>query len=521
MRGWAISYTDFSGGLNTQAAPYLLQGNQCREALNVHTSAAGDIEKRNGFVTVSGASLTGEPVKATGVHTLFPVNTTTKSLLGVATTSDKDKIFKMTQAGVATVLKSELTANTRWYWAQCEVDGSAGPIFGINGVDTPQKWNGEASETSEWKATTGEVPKTAKYLTYFASRLWCAEGSRLRFSGITGSSPDPLNWNSEEYVDLEPNDGQSITGIGVIGSYLIVFKSRKTYQIYDPTSGANRQLSNAIGCVAHRSIVQTPAGLFFLSEDQGICRTDGKVVTPFSDPIKPQLEEVASRPTTAANAAGTLMGRRYYLSVSLNGTRNDHTLEYDLETASWWLHDCASNQYALVDPGGTPTLYSADSAETARVSNAFAEEIFQDNGANYAGNSFYVTPHYAWGTSGSFRYMRYVDPHRAKRIREMRMDGIGTWESYIATDFSPQWHLMDGETWSVSGTNEGGFFEVADGTEFEGTGDGTFMEETSVIVDRHYHTPGVGKTASFKFEDTTGSNFKIRSATIAIAMRED
>jgi hypothetical protein len=511
---------DFSGGVNLQAAPYMIQGNQAREALNVCTSGTGDIEKRNGFVTLSGTSLTGSPVEATGVHSLFPANTATKSLLGVATTSTTDTIFKLTTAGVASVLETEMTAGKRWYWAQAEVNGKAGPIFGLNGTDVPQRWDGAAAATSEWKATTGTVPKAAKFLTYFSERLWCAAGTRLYFSGITGSTPDPLNWASEDYVDLEPNDGQSITGIGIVGNLLVVFKSRKTYAVYDPVTAANRPLSNALGCVSHRSIVQTPAGLFFLSEDQGVCKTDGKAVAPFSDGLKPLLDEVAAAPSTQANAAGTALGRRYYLSISKGGTRNDHTIEYDLITGSWWIHDCAVNQFALLDPGGTPVLHSADSLASARVSNAFVPEVFTDNGANYAGKAFYVTPHHAWGFSGSIRYLRYVDPHKIKRIREVRVDGVGNWEAYVAVDFTDNWQLMDGEVWDQSGELESGNFEGVGGA-FEGEGFGTFEENPLFTVDRHYHTPALGRAISFKYVNDSANNFRIYSETVNIQLRED
>ena len=512
-------YSDFSGGLSTLSGPYLIQGNQCREALNVHTTQTGDIEKRNGFVTLSGSTLTGEPVNATGVHTLYPANTATKSLIGVATTSTTDTIFKLTTGGTASVLKSGLTANTRWWFAQAEVNGAAGPIFGLNGVDTPVKWNGEEASMSEWKATTGTVPKEAKYLTYFSERLWCAKGSRLYYSGITGSTPDPLNWDAENYVDLEPNDGQSITGLGIVGAWLIVFKSRKIYQVYDPVTAANRKVSDSLGCIAPRSIVQTPAGLCFLSEDRGVCLTDGNKVTPASDVVKPQFDEVAKTPSTAALAAGTVDGSRYYLSVSLGGTRNDHTLEYDLIAGSWWLHSCASNQFALLDPGGTPVLYSADSLASARVSKAFVAETYEDNGTPFTYR--YVLPYYAWGTSGSFRYMRYIDPHKVKRIREVRIDGVGTWEAFIAADFTDNWTLMDVEPWSVSGEAAAGLVGSEDGTTVGGTGDGTIAESELFVTERRYHTPGLGRALSFKLEGADANNFKIYSMAIAIQMRED
>lgn len=520
IRGWPITTTDFSGGLNTQSGPYLISGNECREALNVHTSQTGDIEKRNGFVAISGSTLTGSPVKATGVHTLFPCNTSTKSLIGVATTATTDKIFKMTTGGAASVLKEGLTANTRWWFAQSEVNGEKGPIFGLNGVDTPLRWNGEAAEMSAWEATTGTVPKEAKYLTYWMSRLWCLKGSRLYYSGITGSTPDPLNWDPENFVDLEPNDGQEGTGIGIVGSWLVVFKPRKIYQIYDPNSAANRKISDSIGCIAPRSIVQTPVGLLFLSEDQGICKTDGNSVTPFSDSIKPDIDRVLGSPSTAKNAAGTLLNRRYQLSVSIGGTRNDRTYEYDMIAGSWWPHDCASNQFALLDPAGTPTLYSADPS-TARISKAFVSETFSDNGSDVAWK--YVTPYYAWGSSGSYRYMRYIDPHKVKRIREVRVDGEGSWEAYIASDFTEDWELMDGETWSSSGESVSGFFEEPSFPEtfFEEPGGGTWEEGAEIVTERRYHTPGRGRSISFKYEGKDSSAMKIWSTTVAIQMRED
>lgn len=514
MRGTPISYFDYSGGRNTQNAPYLLTESQCRDDLNVHTSLSGDIEKRPGFVTLSGATLTGEPVKATLAHSAFPANTTTKSLILGVKTATTDSLVKMTTGGgVASVLKTGLKANTRWHWAQAEVSGGAGPLFGMNGVDTPQKWNGEAASTSAWEASTGTVPPKGKYLTFWHSRLWCLEGSRLWYSGLTGSSPDPLNWDANNFVDLEPNDGQEGTGIGLVGDYMIVSKARKLYRIYDPVTAANQKISNEIGCVAHRSMVQTPVGLLFLSEDQGVCKTDGTKVTPISDEIQPDFVRVASHPETQAQAAATLLGRRYMLSASLEGTRNDHTWEYDLIKGSWWLHDCASNQYALLDPGGTPVLYSADSLASARVSKAFVEGVYSDNGVAYKGNSFWTSPWYAWGIGGN-----KLNPHVKKRLNELRVDGVGNWRAYIATDFEEAFEEMEGEVWQEQEGNKA-IFGV--GSEKFGEGSGIFGTLPNAPVDRRYYTPALGRAYSVKYVDESTNNFRVNSSTFTVTPRTD
>jgi len=514
MRGVPISYLDYSGGRNTQSAPYLLTESQARDTLNVHTSLSGDIEKRPGFVTHSGATLTGEPAKATLVHSIHPANTSTKSLILGVRTATTDSLVKMTTGGVASNLKTGLTANKLWYWAQAEVSGASGPMFGMNGTDTPQRWDGSAASTSDWVATTGTVPKEGRFLTYFSSRLWCAVGSRLLYSGLTGSSPDPLSWDANNYVDLEPNDGQAITGIGVVGSYLVVFKPRKTYSVYDPVTGANRQVSNQIGCVSHRSIAQTPAGLFFLSEDQGICTTDGSTAKSFSEVIEPDLAKVAANPTTQVLAAGTLKGSRYYLSVSLEGTRNDHTLEYDLETKSWWLHDCAVNQFALLDPAGTPVLYSADSTTTARVSKAFVEGVYTDNGAVYKGGAFWTAPWYAWAVGGG-----RVNPHVNKRVNEIRVDGVGNWDSYVATDFEDNFEEMEGEVWqAASDVDTSGEWG---GTELWGGEETTWGLNTETPVDRRFYTPALARAVSIKFVNEDEANFVVNSTTFLVTPRSD
>ena len=48
--------------------------------------------------------------------------------------------------------------------------------------------------------------------------------------------------------------------VEAVGDMILVFKERKTWVIYDFDTGANRQLSESVGCVSHRSIADTPAG---------------------------------------------------------------------------------------------------------------------------------------------------------------------------------------------------------------------------------------------------------------------
>ena len=80
---------------------------------------------------------------------------------------------------------------------------------------------------------------------------------------------------------VDPGDGDSITGLGVASltstqespsAPLVIFKNASTWllsgDLNDPNNpGSLVQLSRRIGCIAHATIVNTPAGLIFCGHD--------------------------------------------------------------------------------------------------------------------------------------------------------------------------------------------------------------------------------------------------------------
>lgn len=510
-RGSSTNYIDLSGGVNPNAGPYLLAENQAKDARNFHTTPIGSLRKREGFSSLA------TPATLESVHSLAPVNTATKSLLAVGkqASASADRIITLSTGGTPTTLKSGLTQGKRWEWAQAPINDTPtpdqGPMYGLNGTDTPQYWDGSASATGDWTADTGTVPSSCRFLIYHSDRLW-ATGSlttaltgRVFYSGLSADAvpgPDPGNWDTDNYVDIEPQDGENITGIGKVGPYLVVFKPRATYVITDPVTGAWRQISNEIGCCAHRSIVETDQGTFFLSEDAGVCRTDGSKVERISDDITPFLRTAADdNPTTLPYAAATLFRNSYYLSIPYGGSTNDLTLEYDLLSESWWPHTIASNQFALLDPVGSPKLYSADPS-AVRVSRAFVPDTYQDNGSDY--DTYYISSYQTWG-----------EPHLNKRVTQFRIDGSGTWLLSGAKTFDADYENFDGE--ALEQTDEGVTFGQV-GETFGGSG--TFAPEAGV-TQWSYPTPGVGRAWSLRIDNTDSRACEIFSLAAFVRQRAD
>lgn len=494
--GSPVLYADFSGGINLEAGPYLLQESECQNARNVRSNKLGSLEKRNGCFTLSEIKNSGSSfVVGSAAHSLFAVNATNKYLLAVGphTTPGTDAIVSITTGGTATSLLTTPAANTRWEWVQAPENGSPaeGPIYGLNGTDDPLTWTAASASTSlaTWTAVDndgvailGDHPaKKFKFIIYHLDKVWAGGNpdypGRIHSTGtdsVTGL-PNPRNWDSEFIDDVDPNDGEIITGLGKIGPYLLVFKNRKTYVLTDPVNRAYRQISSNVGCCSHRSIVETPQGTLFLSEDLGVCITDGSSTRVVSDKIQPLLDRVSvAYPAGLRNAAATYWEDSYYLSIPDTSNTNSLLLEYNLASGAWWIHTAPSNQFAILDPVNTPKLYSAR-PDTRRVDQMFVPDLYTDNGASFL--SYWQGPYWAWG-----------QPHLNKRISQIRIDGLGSFDTYISRTFEDAYYDLssDGTLWESASDDTSTFGGSGD---FGGTG--TFGPQLGVNNWR-FPTPSEG-----------------------------
>ena len=517
MRGQRELTLDFSGGVNLTAAPYQLQPNEARDVLNMRVTSTGQVRKRKGSVEyldlfadvgIGGLSLARNlaAIYANGENQLV----TTTLISGPA-----EHFFAIDDQSVSTDITGSTVPTTGEYWeiVTAPVSGSVGPVYAMNGVDTPQEWDGDtATNFADWVATTGTIPATGKYLTYHGARLWCAETAvqgRIRYTGLTSGAPDMNNWDADGYVDLEPSDGEDITAIAPFGSYVLVFKESKSYVIYDLVTGANRQLSDNVGCLSHRSCVDTPIGLIFWGQD-GIYVTDGNQVNPISEKVDSLLDVAATIDPYHHYASAVYWDSSYWISINtVDQEAPTYTLEMDLETGSWWLHDLVWMDVAVM--GGTFPRLMHSSAIAPAINNTFVENTYIDN-PNLPYDAYYES---SWAVSG--------EPHIQKRVRQVRIDGIGSWQLQYATNFLDSYTEDDGEVWEPASTGDTFAPTADDGELFAPTvasGD-DFAPDSAAVIYRRYYTLGVARAWSFKiFSDNTGA-FEIYAMTVAITGRTD
>lgn len=499
MRGTPYRFVDFRGGLNTKAAPYLIDENECRDCLNVVSTVRGSIKKRNGNITFC-SSFAGPPPFITS---LFGLNVGSTSLIAAGGT----KLYSVSTGGTATDITggSVLTTGLRWAFTAAPASGGQGPLYGINGTDTPKYWTGSGN-IADWTATVGTVPN-GTIMCYYKNRVWIAGvpgfPSRLFFSDLG----DPRSWTATNTVDFDPSDGQTITGIGTAGPYLLIFKQSKVFQVYDLNTGANRPLSQSVGCIAPRTVVESPIGTFFLSADQGVFVSNGNSLRNVSDKIKPTLTNLAA--SVSANSAGAFYNDHYYLSVPTSGSRNNITLDYDTTTDSWWKHSNTASQFALWRPSSASAveLYGAEDIASPIVDKCYVPDTFQENGS-------------AFSYSFTGPWLAYKQPYLRKRLRQIHVDGRGTWDLCLATNFLNAEEVIKSNIFAGSG---------AAGTTFGGAGsfggDGLFGDVAGQEDARAY-SPGfpvnnVARSFSIEFQGNSSTDAEIDAYTTMITPRKN
>jgi hypothetical protein len=413
---------------------------------------------------------------------------------------------------------------------------------------------GEAEEKEEVKEKThfeiersfykeGAHVPNGQYMVFAGNRIWMtgikADPSAVWFSelvsiGEGGAEGDPSQWPSTNVVRFDASDGYVLTGIGTVGPYIVLFKEQKTWVIHDLDTGANRKLADTIGCVSHRSIVETALGTFFLTADQGVYLTNGSKLDEMSYKVRPTI--LAITQAERQNACGVYWADHYYLSFASEGSSsNNRSLDYDVQLKSWWLHDIAPNQWVQSSIGGEISPYAVTPGASEGVVRAFVPGVYTDAGANYAGahglSAYWLS---AWQVFSYYIFRHRVKtPFLKKRVRAIHFDGTGVIVPILGKNFRspgseepgvvenlPQTsptlpvNFEQGEQ-TFGNENEE---QVFGGTEYKGVQ--MFFGGSTEVGDARIYAPGVARAWSIGFGNNTSDPFEVESVAFFIQFRK-
>jgi hypothetical protein len=397
MRGQPF-HIDPAGGLNSRDGLLSMEMQFSPDCLNVVGGPDGTIRKRNPAQTFS-AALPG--IGLNDAYSLHASPATTSFVAVGGGTSGK--IYGIDINGVVTDITGAKTwaANSRWTFVDAIASGGQGPVFGIVSDDlasVPYHWTG-AGNIAQWTASAGTLPN-GKHMVYFKNRVIMCGFNVGSGYGIKASAVgDPRNWDttvvgsaSAWLTNIDPNDGEIFQALGVVGPYVLAFKAHKTYLIYDLNSGANRQISNTLGTISMRSVVNTPYGCCFVATDGHVYLTDGRKFdklsdivdkTPFSRTSMTLGETLHAN--TDPKTACVYFNNHLYVCNS-----PQYCLDYNFITKTWWAHSTAFwDAKVTAITNKTSELFSAYRGfglAAGRVENLFVPNVLGPNALDPSGS---------------------------------------------------------------------------------------------------------------------------------------
>ncbi len=305
-------------------------------------------------------------------------------------------------------------------------------LFGFNGQEVVDV----ASDGTTVTKNRSGVP-IGKFAYWFHNYLFvsgvAANPSRLYWSALG----DPTSFDSADYVDINANDGDSITGLNILNDELIVFKNFSVWSIsgwsgssFDSTTqaGQNTQMrAVGIGTPSHRSIVSVGRDLYYLSFRGNIPHIRSFNQTVFAQTVEAgilsdELEGTMSGLNKAQlnRVTGIFDGKYLYWAVP-NGASTTNNLILVLNTAksmqtssgkmeSWVLFTGANaSQFFSSTISGQIRIYTLDTAANGNVYLFNDTSDYRDNGTAVTMNILFrdILAHPAKQGKFKYLYMKY------------------------------------------------------------------------------------------------------------------
>jgi hypothetical protein len=366
--------------------------------------------------------------------------------------------------------------------------------------------------------TDNGKPPNYKYVKTFQERLFFNDEDNPMYLWYSELG-NPFTVKSTNFIKISDGDGEKITGFGVQGSSLIVFKENSVWIIYMPSTddtGWVRLKSNSkYGCASHKSVVEYEQQLMFLGQQNkkitGFYAFAGNTTEPDvtslraatmfgdakSDRIEPDTDSFQN--ANKDLCVGQAWENKLWFTAThgTGNTSNNRVYQFDFvrrgnsrKVGSWVPFTGMSfNDFAILDG----KLYAGTSDDDGFVYQ-LQDGTYTDNGN--AIDSFFETKEFDGGKT-----LRHFD--KDFRQANFTLETLGNWKMRIA-------HRIDSE----KGDGNAQTVDLNPGGSIWGTstwGSSSWGGGKTRIDQKIELGPSEGKRVSFKFTNlnTAGNAFKV------------
>ena len=352
---------DLSGGVISNVADIKSPPNVSREAINFHFDKIGRATQRGGTTKLGATVESGQT--CTGLFNFINAAGTTNRLIAGFNAS------------------AYAYNGSTWSSVRSSLDGTpirmasfADKVIMVGGGAAPAASSGGAFADD---ALITNMPTTT-IVGSFKERVYCAGNSdnpdRLYRSTII-STAGTITWNTTtQYIDINPEDDNNLTGFAVIADYMLLFKKYSMYRFNG--NSVSSQNAVQIGAPSQEAITTAKGIVFFFSTSPlGIFITVGGTPQEISQPVADWLEAIpASRYASIALSSDS---NHVYVSIG-DVTRNGRNytnihIVYTISSQVWAIDSYADEFYRLaryIDTSGNVTLVGGDTDGDVQTLNS-------------------------------------------------------------------------------------------------------------------------------------------------------
>jgi hypothetical protein len=245
--------------------------------------------------------------------------------------------------------------------------------------------------------------------------------NRVRFSHPN----DGGSWAEDDWIDINPGDGDAIIQMIAFRDHLVVFKANSIWAVFGYSRETFQvvEISNNLGLAAHRAVVQSPLGLWFFDGGLGLHLYNGSGSPQWGfEKVWPAMRDAdIDLDRLDETAIGWVEGRVWVsLRIPAGADRDFITFVFDPTLGAWM-------DYEICELSNFVTYTSTDGVERYLAAIVTTDYIIQleentsaednlDGGAGGGPNSnnlwnidsHYVTP---WLSGGNpFQPKRWKRP---------------------------------------------------------------------------------------------------------------
>ena len=388
-------------GINTSRPATEIEDTEAQDILNFDFDDAGNLSTRSGLTQLNATTYAS---RITSLH-YFTAET---GEVGILYTTAADLFIVETNGTGIIEIGSALTLPSDTFWQWKTFQGLAIGCNKATSGDNPVKVS-----TGAVAAALGGSPPKAKYIEVWNNRLWLSSATEP--NQVWGSALGlPEDWTVDNdagavTIDIDPDDGDQITGLFATREALYVFKRKRIFKIVAineaaaPTLVSNLKVvihAQTIGCVSPYSIFPVLDDVVFLSEQGLASLTLAATTDDFRTALYSRnVAEIARTPKVTEEIPCFLFDNapQFWISIpasiSLTGAAQVYVMDYlriDQQIVRWARFDGLAAGTAFTQfQGASGKTYVIGARNAAGTHQLFTYQVkklggpYSDNGVAY------------------------------------------------------------------------------------------------------------------------------------------